>query len=229
MARKSEPESPSLFSVLFGGLFAAFLGALLAAVNLAVTPVQRVKAMPPEEERTPGQVYLVMGEDSALPSWEAKRDRLLAGEGTTLEILAGELNGWSRRAFGSGIRDSEVPPALMGFLPEPTAPAFRLTDDERLQISSALAIPRFPNRELTYQATGQFESGSDGAPDFVPERIYIGSCPIPGIPGLRSLIHGFLANAFITTESYQELAPAWNRIRSASVKEGYIELRLTGP
>lgn len=219
MSRRSEPESPSAFSVYGGGFFAALCGALVSAVLLAITPPQDVREMPAPEERVPGAVYYVQGSEAGGGGWENVRAGLLEeGLRQPVRLSEGDLNQWARKH----LRPEKQPAdgeAFFGLVPQAGVPNFRLREDS-LQLSTVLEVPRLAGKKIVCQATGQMSGGS-----FQPEKVYLGSCPVPPVPVLPGLLVGLLRGGYGNLDEGIALQNAWAGLADARVEDGVLLLQ----
>lgn len=197
------------------------VGVLLAGFNLAVIPPQAVNELPKEEDLKPGAVYFIRGSESGGANWKSSRDALVSGTGP-ITVSEGMLNTWARAQFRPTPSSGTDSLLSIEVLPDP--PGFRLTDD-KMEISSNVRVNAFGSSfNFLSQARGVMVS-KGGRWVFKPERVYLGSCPIPTTGGLAGLVLGRLTNSFAGHEEYVQLAIAWERLRSARVENGLLELQ----
>ena len=105
-AKNTEEQGPSVGGVIFCAVIVALVGALLGFLFLASVPPTSFKSVADLQaylEKNPEPVLLDMsyfeGRISRGRSWEQKRETLLNGSATTVELTADELNAWMSSKF----------------------------------------------------------------------------------------------------------------------------------
>ena len=105
-AKQLEEKDPSLAGVLLIGVILAGLGAFLGFLFLASVAPKSFKSVADLQnylEKNPEPKLLdrsyFEGPRSSGRSWEQKRDALLNGSATTVELSAGEINAWMAAKF----------------------------------------------------------------------------------------------------------------------------------
>lgn len=235
MANKNldkELYGPSVTEVALGAVLGLLAGVLVAAVYLVFKPVSQVKELPKEPARS--VVYYIPGTDSNAKSkgWQAKQKQFLAG--TSVTVVEDELNAWAATLSAP---PAPKPAAKPGAKPAPAA-----KPDEPKPAPEGLIIPATPNFKvvgdklqiglkctlnwygLTYDttviATGGFRKSGDQLA-FVPEKFYLGSCPLHLLPGLS----GVIASYVISKEKVpDEVRTAWTKLTDVNIEGGAVKL-----
>ena len=238
---------PSVTEVALGAFLGLIAGVLVACVYLVFKPVAQVKALPKEPLRS--VVYFIPGEESNAKgkNWQAKQKQFLAG--TSVVVVEDELNAWAASAAAPApaakpgapkpktpekpkpaAKASEKPkpaddkaedskPAPEGFI-IPYAPNFKVVED-KLQIGVKCTLNWYG---LTYDtivlATGSFGKSGDQVV-FVPEKVYLGSCPVHLLPA----VSGLLMSQIIAKEKVpDEIRTAWTKLTAATIEGGTVKL-----
>lgn len=233
MANKNidkELYGPSVTEVALGAVLGLLAGVLVAAVYLVFKPVEQVKALPKEPARS--VVYYIPGADSNTKSkgWQAKQKQFLAG--TSITVVEDEMNAWAATLSAPAAK----PAAKPGAKPAPAA-----KPDEPKPAPEGLIIPYTPNFKvvgdklqiglkctlnwygLTYDttviATGHFGKSGDQVA-FVPEKFYLGSCPMHLLPGISGLIGSYV----ISKEKVpDEVRMAWTKLADVTIEGGAVK------
>jgi hypothetical protein len=235
---------PGMFEVFFGALLSLLLGAVMAVVYLALQPVQ-VGAPDPKAEPV-GPVTYIQGtnDDDRGKQWLRKKQ--LFTEGTSVEVNEDELNAWITAGTAPeppNAADVKKPapaaPAKPGAHPEPAAaaapassggfiqfgtPNFRITNGA-LQIGSECQLDLDMigvKRPLILQASGRFVK-NEGKFVFVPDQLYVGSCPIHKLPGVAA----FVFDRVIAYDKVPEdIAAAWKKLTLVSIEGNSLTLTM---
>jgi len=229
---------PSLVEVILGAILGLLVGVLVACVYLVFRPVQTVPAMPKEPLRN--VVYYIPGVDSNAKgkSWQAKHQQFLAG--ARVSLVEDELNEWASSlkmptAAAPAAPAKPAKPAKPGEKPEPpkapapdgfvipSKPNFRIANG-KLQIGMQCTLNWYGvMTDVTLQATGGLQKDGD-AFVFVPETVYLGSCPLHLLP----MIPGLLVSHISAYEPVaDDFKAAWAKLTDVKI-EGST-LKLAGP
>lgn len=241
---------PSMLEVFLGALLSLLLGAVLAVAYLIVEPVE--VGTPQTKDEPAGPVTYVKGAQDLDHGKQWLRKKQLFTEGVSVEVNEDELNSWitagttpepsraadAKKAVPAAAHPAAhaaahpvppaaapaTPPAPGGFIQFGT-PNFRIADGV-LQIGSEgeLDVDMLGiKRPLILQASGRFVKQAGGFA-FVPDQLYVGSCPMHKLPGVAEfLVARVLANEKIP----EDIAAAWKKLAAVSI-EGR-SLRLTMP
>jgi hypothetical protein len=235
---------PSVTEVALGAVLGLFAGVLAACVYLVFKPVAQVKELPKEPLRS--VVYYIPGQESSAKSrgWQAKQKQFLAG--TSITMVEDELNAWSasaaapapaaakpgaakpkgpekpKPAAAKGKAD-EAKPEEGAAVPEgiiiPYAPNFKVVG-EQLQIGLKCTLNWYGlTYDTTVLATGAFDKSGDQVV-FVPEKFYLGSCPLHLLPMLTNLV----ASQIIAKEKVSdEVRTAWTKLTAVTIEGGAVK------
>lgn len=226
MATKSvdrELYGPSVTEVALGAVLGLLAGVLLACVYLVFKPVSQVKELPKEPLRS--VTYYIPGSESSAKSrgWQAKQKQFLAG--TSISVVEDELNAWAvsvaapaPKAPAAGKPD-EAKSAPEGLI-IPYTPNFKVVDG-KLQIGLKCKLNWFG---LTYDttaiATGGFAKSGDKV-EFVPDKFYLGSCPLHLLPGISGVIASYVTSKEKVPD---EVRSAWAKLTEVTIEGGAVKL-----
>lgn len=211
---------PSLTEVILGAILGLLAGVAVACIYLVFKPVPMVKEIPKEPAR--GMVYYLPGSESKAKSrtWEAKQKQFLAG--TPVTVVEDELNAWMTTLQSPAAKPAApgaAAPAPEGYvIPGPLN--FRLIDG-KLQIGLPCTLNWYGlATDVTVQMIGVFrESGAEFV--FVPEKVYLGSCPLHVVPALP----GLLVNHILEKQKIpDETRAAWAKLKAVSIEGATLKL-----
>ncbi len=232
MAPKKKEERPvGLTPVIVLAVLAVVLGAALAFASLATENVREVNALPPEDEREPGQAYWVKGDPgTGMQRWRTVRSGILAGFEGEVVLSEGDINQWSRAqvtqgtgAVPAGDGEEARPPTLFGLRASATAPDFRVADG-RLHVGTTLNVG-LPggDRRMVYQVSGTVRATGDGL-RFDHGESLLGRAPVGYLPVLSSLFAREVQGLFTALEEAGEIGPHLRRIESVEIEDGELVL-----
>lgn len=236
---------PSVTEVALGAVLGLLAGVLVACVYLVFKPVSTVKAMPKETLRS--VVYYVPGNEGNAKSknWQAKQKQFLAG--TSISLVEEELNAWSAAAGTPAPAAAKAPPpAPAAAKPKPGAkapakpaeekadeskpaqdgiiipyaPNFKVVEDNKLQVGLKCTLNWYGlTYDTTVIATGAFGKSGDQVV-FVPEKVYLGSCPLHLLPA----VSGLLVSQVIAKEKVSdEIRTAWTKLTAVTIEGGAVK------
>lgn len=212
-----EVETHPIVTIATGIIF-AFIGILLGAFHLVMTPVEEASARTTPEDIVPGKVYYWKGSTRNAGSWQIKLEQFTSGS-ANLSLVEGELNAWARRDL-----KVKTPKDQSGFIQaKPSNVNFKIEDDT-LQYACQYLMSAPMERQIIYQAKGGFIQGENG-PVFNPTTSYINSCPIPPVANLPIAIFAKMGAPFTGVESYKSLRTAWKGLSEASVADNRLTLK----
>jgi hypothetical protein len=245
MANKIDKSlyGPSLLEVVLSAVLGLLAGVLVAGVYLVFKPVRVVKEMPKEPVRF--AVYYVPGVPGVAKStdWQAKVKQFIAG-GVCVEWTEAELNGWaSSLALPAAAADAAAPAKPAAPAAKPAAkPGDKPAEKPAASAPDGFVIPAKPNFRLTsgklqmgtictlnwyglatdvpVQATGYFQVAGD-AVEFVPESVYLGSCPLHFFPPLANALIRHILDAERVSE---EIRATWVKLTDAKIDGGTLKL-----
>ncbi len=231
MAKKEKDDfQPSIFGSLLVAAVAIMVGIILATINLSLIAVAEVKEIPPDDESDVKVVYYVKGETKGGKNWETKRTYLEAGTPGSIFFDEGELNTWLRKTFSSKqIQKPNSGEEDKGeFLKiAATNPNVNI-DGIDFQLSSVIEVPLyFKKFNIVYQTKGIFVKDDTGY-NFVPEKSYFGSCPIPKLFGIQNRVFKIFSSDYLISEEYVALNTQWSELDVVSVENDMIKLVIPG-
>jgi len=207
---KDKHKGPKPVEIAVGGVLSVLLGIMGGALFLALQAPVEVKELPPENERDLAGVYFIRGKSGAQEhqTWSIKKEAVNSSRSGEFEVVEQELNLWAvndfRQTGGGGGGMLHI---------KPNTPNFRIADS-RLQVALPLEWNVFgARRKIESQAAGTFRQ-RNGVFTFVPERVYIGACPVPKIFGLSDYFVNKVVAAF---DIAPELSDGWAQIQDVSL------------
>ena len=216
-------DEQSPFSRFFSTFILVVVGLLLgvstSAGMLILEPVRLSRSMPTEEEKLEA-VYYVSGKrtGSKGAKWMFKKQAFVESRSGALSFVEEELNQWLLASYHSQKSRLELPAINMEARAE--LPVFRISEGT-LQIGMPLEYMSFGKRWKIYaQVSGGFEETKDGF-SFVPERFYIGSCPIPNAQGISRFLFNRYKKSFDVPEDIQK---AWDNLIEVKIEEDTLTL-----
>jgi|TARA_B110000438_G_scaffold262332_1_gene273561 hypothetical protein len=233
MAKRNNSKAPKTIKVVFFfGLLAALGGAVLGLFSLVTQPVTEMRAAP--EEPDPSTVYYIKGADSGSSRWRTVRAQIFQGSAATLQVSAGDLNGWANAMFtpsklkalpSDGEDTAQPPSSLFGLKVNLSSVNFRIEGDE-LQLAAYLEFPDLaPGKRFVYQALGSFEAGSEG-PRFKARTSTLGRASLSAIPVVGGLIHQGLLSQLSSAPEWGALSGIWTNVAAIEIAEGMATLTL---
>lgn len=223
---------PSTTEVALGAILGLIAGFLVACVYLVFKPVQQVKEMPKEPVR--GAVYYIPGSDMSAKSKDLPAKQKAFVSGTGVSVSEDELNAWSTATFSG---DSPAPAAPAGKAPEakpaankpaydgifnPAVPNFKFVNGS-VQIGTKCVLNWYGlTHEVVVLAIGHFARTGDDVV-FVPEKLFLGSCPMHLIPGAAVPLFNHIAGKKKVPD---EIKSAWAKVHDATIEGGTLKLTM---
>jgi hypothetical protein len=223
---------PSTTEVALGAILGLGAGLLVACVYLVFKPVLTVKEMPKEKDVVRGAVYYVQGSDSSTKgkAYVAKQKTLIAGTG--VDLTEDELNAWSAATFGAGAKAAK--PATPGKegaadagagydgIFNPGTPNFKIANGN-IQIGTKCVLNWYGlTKEVTVYSVGNFTRSGDDVV-FVPQQLFLGSCPVHLIPKLAEPLMGHLVGRKKVPD---EIKSAWAKVNDATIEGSTLKLTM---
>lgn len=225
-----ELYGPSVTEVALGAVLGLLAGVLLACVYLVFKPVSQVKELPKEPLRS--VTYYIPGSESSAKSrgWQAKQKQFLAG--TSISVVEDELNAWAATLSAPApatakpgakpapaAKPDEAKSAPEGLI-IPYTPNFKVVDG-KLQIGLKCALNWYGlTYDTTVIATGGFAKSGDKV-EFVPEKLYLGSCPLHLLPGVSGVIASYVTSKEKVPD---EVRSAWAKLTDVAIEGGAVKL-----
>ncbi len=208
-------QGPSLTEIILGIFLSVLIGAGLAALWLMTKPADMVRELP--KEPVAGQVYYVEGSNISTKGRQWLRKRQLFVEGTSVTLIEDELNA----AVASLGPTGDKKPEAAGMV-QPGSLNFRIADG-LLQIGTPVQVnvAGFQSK-LQVSVSGGFERAGDKFV-FVPQKFYVGSCPIERLPVLPGMI---LDRLFASITLPEDLSGAWGRLAAVEIEDRQLQLKM---
>lgn len=204
----------------------ALFGGLLGFIYMVTFPAQAFSSVAEYEKSIadlegpvaakPGDSYYIEGATVKTRAWEAKRQQFSTAGAKTVSLSAEEINGWMASKF----RVSEPPKGerQSGILIQPGIPNVGLVDGEGLYLNLPLNISAYGSSG----ECGAYLFGTIEPSGFKIKSMQISSAkiPLPGIIGKR--VMNTLSAGYKSTEEYQIISDAFDRVESTSIKDGQL-------
>ena len=226
MAGKIEKAlyGPSMLEVFLGAILGLASGLLVACIYLVFKPVLTVKELPKEQPR--GAVYYIPGSESSAKgaAWQNKQKQFL--DGKSVQVNEDELNVWASSlktpaaptAAKPGDAASKAPPPTGIVIP--SKPNFKMAGD-KLQIGMKCTLNWSGlMTDVTLQSTGNFRKEGDTY-IYVPETLYLGSCPLHLLPAAAGSFVSFVTNKQTVPDEFRA---AWHNLGGVVVVGGALKL-----
>jgi hypothetical protein len=218
--------------VAFGAILGLIVGVVAACVYLVFKPVLTVKEMPKEPVR--GVVYFLPGVEGSAKSrnWQAKYKQFTAGTAGSIDLVEEELNAWAGTLAIPEVAAAPTPaPAKPGAKEEakkpvgdgifnPERPNFHIVDG-KLQIGLKCVLNWYGlTTEVMVKATGNFTKTGDELV-FIPDTIYLGSCPLHLLPALGT---PFAAHLISREKIPDEVRAGWAKLSHVTLEGNTLKL-----
>lgn len=214
--------------VALGAVLGLLVGVVAAGVYLVFRPVLQVKELPKEPSRS--VVYYLPGSESNARNrgWRAKEKQLIAGAG--ISVVEDELNAWaaslgapsaaSKPAAKPAAKPDEAKKAAPEGFIIPSTLNFHIVGDE-VQIGLKCTLNWYGvTHDVTVLATGGFRK-SGGSFVFLPDKVYLGSCPLHLLPAASSLLVSTLTAKQNISD---ELRVALSKLSDVKIEGGALKL-----
>ena len=232
-------HQPSWAEVILGATLSVALGGVLGAALLILKPLAAVKELPKEGERVAGLVYYIQGSNDSGKARQAAAKRKLFAQGKSVTVTEDEINSLIALPPKPGAPPAPAPKekakAKAGekAAPAPAAPAiadgltvggpnFRIRDGVvQLAVPVTLGFLGL-DQKVTVLTRGAFaKKGETFA--FVPDTLYVGSCPMQRLPFAAA----YVAQKFLNTQVIPEdIAAVWPKLVDVSVDGSTLKLAM---
>lgn len=218
MARRNKDEGPKPYEIAVAAVLSLIVGVIGAAGYLAFTPLEEVNEMPDKEDRRIARIYYVPGEQGGRQhgTWEPKRQAIETGRSGTFELVEEELNQWAAATYRDDAITETGPLQITA-----DTPNFRIENGLEINVNLEWSIFGASQRFRSL-AVGNFEQRR-GEYVFRPDRVYVGSCPIPGAFGLARKMFDRVAGAY---EVSPELREGWRQLASLEIAENEMKVAI---
>jgi hypothetical protein len=224
MAKKIDPAThgPSWAEIILGIVLSLGLGIVLGIGVLVARPIQTVKELPKEPD--PKAVYQVEGTRDAAKARQAPAKRAAFAKGQTVTVNEDELNTLASAPAAppppTKAGEAPPPPPAAGAL-APGAPNFRIRDGE-MQVAVPVTISAI-GQKVTVMARGNSFVKQGDKFVFVPNQLYVGSCPVERIPFLS----GYVRDKLLAPQPVPEdIAAAWPKLTNVTIEGNLLTLAM---
>ena len=229
-AKTAEQEGPTLAGISVSAVLLALVGALLGVLYLASVPPTSFKSVADLNaylEKTPELQLLdrsyFKGPVSSSRSWEQKREVLLNGTATTVELTAGEINAWMsakfRKPSAAAAGDEAgivILPGVPNFFIDAAAGFF-------LNLPTEVSIYGSTHDRIII-AQGSFSAGPQV--QFQISALRVNDAAVPVIAGLGKQLLQALLQAYSQTDEFVACQQAWEKVESVELVADTMRLKL---
>lgn len=219
--RKFHHDVPGPFAILLQILSGAACGVLIAGIYLAFKPVKVVEPSAAPAKAAVGERNVVAytpgnpGHPSG-QQWRVRERAFLEKAPAGVSIIEQDINRWVSTTYGAGDRRVKFDEYKLEI--DPGLPLFRVNGSE-FQIGLEYRCKWGEmDKSIVAQARGHFEKSGDRHV-FVPTKVYLGSCPLPG--PLGGMFVGKFVGAYPVPEN---VLAAWKSVTSVKVEENQLKL-----
>jgi hypothetical protein len=229
-AKTAKQEGPTLAGISVSAVLLALVGALLGVLYLASVPPTSFKSVADLNaylEKTPELQLLdrsyFKGPVSSSRSWEQKREVLLNGSATTVELTAGEINAWMsakfRKPSAAAAGDEAgivILPGVPNFFIDAAAGFF-------LNLPTEVSIYGSTHDRIII-AQGSFSAGPQV--QFQISALRVNDAAVPVIAGLGKQLLQALLQAYSQTDEFVACQQAWEKVESVELVADTMRLKL---
>lgn len=230
-AENIKEEGPSLASVVVSAVILAGIGAFLGFLLLVSVPPQSYKSVAALqdylEKKTEPKLLdtsYFEGPVSRGRSWEQKREALLNGSDTTVELSAGEINAWMSAKFRQP-RAAPKGEEETNILILPGVPNFFIDAAEGFFLNLPTEVTIYGSAHNCLMiAQGHFSAGPQVA--FQMDALHLNDAAIPVLGGLGDQLVATLLQAYSQTDEFLAFQKAWQKVESVELVADTIRLKL---
>ena len=229
-AKTAKQEGPTLAGISVSAVLMALVGALsgfLCLASVPPTPLKSVADLNAYLEKTPELQLLersyFKGPVSSSRSWEQKREVLLNGSATTVELTAGEINAWMsakfRKPSAAAAGDEAgivILPGVPNFFIDAAAGFF-------LNLPTEVSIYGSTHDRIII-AQGSFSAGPQV--QFQISALRVNDAAVPVIAGLGKQLLQALLQAYSQTDEFVACQQAWEKVESVELVADTMRLKL---
>ncbi|MSU24566.1 MAG: hypothetical protein EXS32_12185 [Opitutus sp.] len=235
----TKDHQPSWTEVILGAVLSVALGAVLGAVLLILKPLAMVKELPKEGERVAGVIYYIEGSHDTGKARQAVAKRKLFTQGKSVNVTEDEINSLAVVPPKPGATpapppapapkakkgEKAAPPPPAGPVPDGLTvgvPNFRIRDGAvQLAVPVTLGLLGLDQR-MTVLTRGAFAKKGETF-TFVPETLYVGSCPVQRLPFAAA----YVTQKFLAAQAVPEdIAAMWPKLAEVSVDGSTLKLAM---
>ena len=231
-AENLKEEGPTLAGVVVSAVILAGIGALLGFLLLVSVPPQSYKSVAAlqdylEKNSEPKllDTSYFEGPVSRGRSWEQKREALLNGSNTTVELSAGEINAWMSAKFRQPRAAPKGEEEETDILILPGVPNFFIDAAEGFFLNLPTEVTIYGSaRNCLMIAQGHFSAGPQVA--FQMDALHVNDAAIPVLGGLGDQLVATLLQAYSQADEFLALQKAWQKVESVELVADTIRLKL---
>lgn len=229
-AKTAEQEGPTLAGISVSAVLLALVGALLGVLYLASVPPTSFKSVADLNaylEKTPELKLLdrsyFKGPVSSSRSWEQKREVLLNGSATTVELTAGEINAWMSAKFRKPSAAAAGDEA--GIVILPGVPNFFIDAATGFFLNLPTEVSIYGStHDRIIIAQGSFSAGPQV--QFQISALRVNDAAVPVIAGLGKQLLQALLQAYSQTDEFVACQQAWEKVESVELVADTMRLKL---
>lgn len=230
-AKTAKEEGPTLAGISVSAVLMALVGALsgfLCLASVLPTPLKSVADLNAYLEKTPEPKLLdrsyFKGPVLSSRSWEQKREVLLNGSATTVELTAGEINAWMSAKF----RKPSAAPAAgdeAGIVILPGVPNFFIDAAAGFFLNLPTEVSIYGStHDRIIIAQGSFSAGPQV--QFQISALRVNDAAVPVIAGLGKQLLQALLQAYSQTDEFVACQQAWEKVESVELVADTMRLKL---
>lgn len=207
---------PSTLEVALGAALGLLLGLSLACVYLVLKPVTKVTELP--KEMAKGEVYYIAGESNSAKARDLKSKEQVFASGGSVSFNEAELNAWLGSQGVAATKPGDKP-AAPGFVTL-SGMNFRIVG-AKVQIALKVSFDVYGStKDVTLQTVGTFAKNGAGFA-FVPDKLYLGSCPVHTVPGATTML---ASRAMAQMQGSDDFRSVWDRVTAITVADGLLNI-----
>ena len=230
-AKTPKEAGPTLAGISVSAVLLALVGALLGFLYLASVPPTSFKSVADLNaylEKTPEPKLLdrsyFKGPVLSSRSWEQKREVLLNGSATTVELTAGEINAWMSAKFRQPSAASAAADET-GIVIQPGVPNFFIDASAGVFFNLPTEVSIYGStHERMMIAQGHFSAGPEV--QFQISALRVNNAAIPVIAGLGKQLVQVLLQAYSETDEFVACQKAWGKVESVELVGDTMRLKL---
>jgi hypothetical protein len=211
-------HGPSWAEIILGIVLSLGLGIVLGIGVMVARPVETVKELPKEPDAK--VVYYIEGSKDAAKARQAPAKRAAFAKGQSVSLNEDELNTLaSTPPPAPPTKAGEAPPpAPAAGAVAPGTPNFRIRDGE-MQVGVPVTISAIGQKVIVH-GKGNFAKEGDKFV-FVPNKLYVGSCPVERIPILSRYVRNKL---LVVDQLPEDVAAAWPKLTNVTIEGNLLTL-----
>jgi hypothetical protein len=226
-AAKTAKKGPTVAGIFVAAVLMALVGALLGFLCLASVPPTPFKSVAdlnaylelPTELKLLDRSYFE-GPVSSSRRWEQKREALLNGSATTVELTAGEINAWMSAKFRKP-RAASAAEGATGIVILPGVPNFFIGASVGFFLNLPTEVTIYGSaHDRMMIAPRHFSAGPQV--QFQMSALRVNDAAVPVIAGLGKQ----LLQAYSQTDEFVASQQVWEKVESVELVAGTMRLKL---